>query len=132
MKITLELDIKENINEAISECIDTIIDRLNSVSEGPIKDIKVVSSDKKEEIKDGVVYRVCSEEKARPGCSFYIQFSKENKPVYEYKRCTIIDYDQFSKKYLVAVNPSKSFMPARDGGYLWVSASQIYEIAGKI
>ena len=132
MKITLDLDIKENSNENLSECIGTMIDKLNSVFEGSLKNINIISSDKKEEIKDGVVYRVCSEEKARPGCSFYIQFSKENKPVYEYKRCTIIDYDPLSKKYLVAVNPSKSFMPARDGGYLWVSASQIYEIAGKI
>lgn len=132
MKITLELDTKGNSNENLSECIGLMIDKLNSVFERSLKNIKIVSSDKKEEIKDGVVYRVCSEEKARPGCSFYIQFSKENKPVYEYKKCTIIDYDQLSKKYLVAVNPSKSFMPARDGGYLWVSASQIYEIAGKI
>lgn len=132
MKIILELDTKENSNENLSECIGTMIDKLNSVFERSLKNIKIVSSDKKEEIKDGVVYRTCSEEKARPGCSFYIQFSKENNPVYEYKRCTIIDYDPLSKKYLVAVNPSKSFMPARDGGYLWVSASQIYEIAGKI
>lgn len=132
MKITLELDTKGNSNENLSECIGLMIDKLNSVFERSLKNIKIVSSDKKEEIKDGVVYRVCSEEKARPGCSFYIQFSKKNKPVYEYKKCTIIDYDQLSKKYLVAVNPSKSFMPARDGGYLWVSASQIYEIAGKI